>query len=536
MIQVILFVSLIFASCEGEALISSPSKSLANSINRRQLNNIKINNRNGRNNRDNIRMTSSSEFTNPTTIISKELPPAQILPCYDALDKKIGNLALPAILNLAILPLVGAADTFWVGRMGNALCLAGQGAANQIFNSAFWICSFLPNIVTPLVAKAAGSNDKTEVQDRISEAFFVAMVFGLLGSLGLLLFPTQALRLVLSPDSGAWEHAKPYLMIRALTFIPAMLSTVGFSAFRGTMDVVTPFKISLLSNLINVLVDPLMIFRLGMGVAGAAGATCLAEAIAFILYLKELVKSKLLKFGRIPVPSFESLKPLLVGGVGVQMRAVAMNIAFLAVTRTTQSLDKTGTAAAAHAITVQLWQLGGIVLLALSTVASILVPTEMAKLVDPKSGLNNPHVKRRSRAIANRMLIWGLIMGIILGGFQILCLPLLQVFSPLPDVQQAARLPSIVGACLQIINGAVFIGEGIQQGNQYFGSLAAVTAVASTAMVTFLKFYGTSLTGVWGSFAIFNLIRLAGVLHHHFISGPLSPSSIQKDQEKWDKR
>lgn len=50
----------------------------------------------------------------------------------DALDKRILILALPAVLNNAILPLVGAADTFWVGRMKNALTLAGQDAANQV--------------------------------------------------------------------------------------------------------------------------------------------------------------------------------------------------------------------------------------------------------------------------------------------------------------------------------------------------------------------------------------------------------------------
>jgi Na+-driven multidrug efflux pump len=50
----------------------------------------------------------------------------------DALDKRILQLALPAILNNMIIPLVGAADTFWVGRMKNALALAGQGAANQV--------------------------------------------------------------------------------------------------------------------------------------------------------------------------------------------------------------------------------------------------------------------------------------------------------------------------------------------------------------------------------------------------------------------
>ena len=69
-------------------------------------------------------------------------------PCGDDLDKKIMNLAIPALLNFAIVPLVGAADCFWVGRMRNALALSGQGAANQVFNSAFWFLSFLPSVVS----------------------------------------------------------------------------------------------------------------------------------------------------------------------------------------------------------------------------------------------------------------------------------------------------------------------------------------------------------------------------------------------------
>jgi multidrug resistance protein, MATE family len=457
-----------------------------------------------------------------STSQANEDSPALLLPRGDDLDRLIFKLSVPAVLNLAILPLVGAVDTFWVGRMGNALCLAGQGAANQIFNSAFWICSFLPNIVTPLVAKAAGSRDDEVVKTRVNEAFFIASIMGVLGAFLLGSMPQKALNLVLGPSSGAWEYATPYLSIRALTFLPAIMISSAFAVFRGTMDVVTPLKIALFSNALNVLVDPLLIFNANMGVAGAACATCLAELSSFLLYTRAMVKRNLVDLKNFKMPDMRSLKPLLVGGVGVQMRAIAMNVAFLAVTRTTQALDTDGTAAAAHAITIQLWQLGGIVLLALSTVASILVPREMATYKNTGE-YEDIVTLRRSQAIANRMFMWGLIMGIVLGGIQLLCLPLLQVFSPLPNVQEAARLPSIVGACLQIINGAVFIGEGIQQGNQCFGSLAATTAVAASAMLTWLRFYGNSLTGVWTSFAIFNFIRLAGVMHHHFIAGPLAP-------------
>ena len=364
---------------------------------------------------------------------------------------------------------------------------------------------------------------------RVTEAFFVATIMGILGSGILLWLPQKSLSLVLGPSSKAWEYASPYLLIRSLTFVPAILSSVGFAVFRGNMDVVTPLRIALFSNLLNVIVDPLLIFNANMGVAGAAAATCLAEASSFVLYMREMVRKKYLDLRNFTrMPKWSSLKPLLVGGVGVQMRAVAMNIAFLAVTRTTQALDADGTAAAAHAITIQLWQLGGIVLLALSTVASILVPREMATFSGDIGNSEDGHVLRRSRAIANRMFVWGLIMGIVLGSLQLAALPLLKVFSPLPDVQDAARIPSVVGACLQIINGAVFIGEGIQQGNQYFASLAVVTALAAGAMLTFLKYFGNSLTGVWASFAIFNLIRLSGVTYHHFWDGPLAPRNIAK--------
>lgn len=68
-----------------------------------------------------------------------------IWPCMDSLDKDLIKIALPVIGNYAINPLIGAVDLFWVNRMGNALAVAGQAAANQVFSSAFWFTSFLPS-------------------------------------------------------------------------------------------------------------------------------------------------------------------------------------------------------------------------------------------------------------------------------------------------------------------------------------------------------------------------------------------------------
>ena len=137
--------------------------------------------------------SASSENSSASSVVVAEtqssVSDTALWPSGDALDGTIWKIAFPAMLNLAILPLVGAADTFWVGRMKDALALAGQGAANQIFSSAFWIISFLPSVVTPLVAKAASENDEKQIQERVGEAMFLATIMGVIGMVGLSLLP-----------------------------------------------------------------------------------------------------------------------------------------------------------------------------------------------------------------------------------------------------------------------------------------------------------------------------------------------------------
>ena len=54
------------------------------------------------------------------------------MPSGDALDKKIAALAFPAIASFLILPIASATDLFWVGRMGEALAIAGQVNPNLL--------------------------------------------------------------------------------------------------------------------------------------------------------------------------------------------------------------------------------------------------------------------------------------------------------------------------------------------------------------------------------------------------------------------
>lgn len=313
-------------------------------------------------------------------------------------------------------------------------------------------------------------------------------------------------------------------------FVRFLLLYVGCTL--GTMDTVTPLKISLFANFLNAVMDPILIFNAKMGVTGAALATLFSEICSALLFMTLMWKRRLIRASKLfRVPELEKLMPLLKGGAALQLRNFALNLTFLAVTRVTQSIDDTGVAAAAHAMAIQTFQIGGIVLLALSTVAQFVVPGDMVEKVDAKTGEKSGGV-HVARATMNRLMSWGFILGTILGFLQILILPNLLKATPIEDVRVAARIPALLGSVYQCFNGLVFIGEGVMVGTGSFMQLSISTVIATLGTLLALQELPKKLglTGVWMSFGVFNTLRLAGVFVHQYVNGPLSKRMIARNR------
>lgn len=271
-------------------------------------------------------------------------------------------------------------------------------------------------------------------------------------------------------------------------------------------------------------------FPLGMGVTGAALATLAAEVISAVCMMALMIRQKLIRWSKIfRLPSWSSLKPLLKGGAALQLRGTALQVTFATVTRVTQSLDQTGVAAAAHALAINTFQLGGVVLLAMSLVAQTMVPNALIEKVDATTGKKHGG-KDDAKAVVNRLMSWGFILGGVLGAIQLAMIPLIQKSSPLIEVRQAAVMPSVLASVYQLINGLVFIGEGVMIGCGNFMQLSLSTVVATVgamiSLYTLPNIYG--LTGVWMSFGVFNSLRLLGVWLHQTKLGPLAKANMDK--------
>merc|ERR1719506_3151545 len=202
-----------------------------------------------------------------------------------------------------------------------------------------------------------------------------------------------------------------------------------------------------------------------------------------------------------------------------------MNFAFLAVQRAVQQVDSTGTAAAAHTVAGLVWQIGGVFLYALSSVSSMVTASVLARPQSQGGGVD------AAAAACNRLIVWGGVAGIFLAGLQLLALPLVNCFTTVQAVRDAARAPSIIGAVLQIINGLVFSMEGMMQGQQAFKPLALNSIVGCALTMLALNYFKSSLASIWICYGVFNVIRLLGALRHHYITGPFGRRARKARQQ-----
>lgn len=428
------------------------------------------------------------------------------------------------VLLVAVIPLVGAVDTFWIGRMGDALSLAGQGAANQCFFSLFFLIAFLPTLTAPLVAKACGAGDNEAACARVCEASFLALAMSIPATLILALKPLWLLRLVLPPSAAAAPYAARYLSVRSLSLAPALLASIGFAAFRGTLDTLTPLKVSLASNLLNLILDPLLIFGLKLGVSGAALATIIAEFASGAIYMVLLLRRRLVRMRLlVKPPSARALLPLVQGGLALLVRQLALNVGFITATRSACAMDGTGVAAAAYAITQQIYSLGLVVMLAVQATGATLVPAALAGLGG--GGGDDGERQNAARAIADRLTGWSTCIALTMAASQLLFLDrIIPLFSTLPEVCAAVRRPAIISAGVQALNSLIFPAEGVMLGTSCFGYLAGLTAVGCATMVggiTLSARMGAGLGAIWLWQGVFHLLQMTGAMTHYLWLGPL---------------
>ncbi|MFK7988230.1 MAG: MATE family efflux transporter [Sandaracinaceae bacterium] len=420
-------------------------------------------------------------------------------------------LALPALGSLAADPLVSLVDTMFVGRI-DGTALGALGVCSAVFGLAFFVFNFLSTGVTPLVASAVGRGDRDEAGRWIMQALTLAVILGLLATAALEGL-TEPILSGMGARGALWAPSETYLRIRALATPAVLLITVGHGAFRGHQNTRTPFWLTLGLNVVNLVLDPLLIFGLGWGIAGAAWATTIAQWVGAVGFLAAVFAPSGLGV-RFAIPKLRDLAPLLKVGSALSLRTFALVSTFTLATAVATRIGER--AVAAHQVVAQIWLFLALVVDSVAIAGQALV-----------GRLLGQGERTEARRVADRLLRWGLVLGLVLGAVFWALGPILPGwFTDEAAILRDVDTVYIFVIVSQPIGALVFVWDGLFMGAQDFRFLAAqmlLSAAAGAAVLLSVIPMGWGLTGVWwGMIALLSARLLTLGWRYWLGGGPLA--------------
>lgn len=425
------------------------------------------------------------------------------------LTRRILSLAVPAFAALLAHPLMLLADTWIVGRLGT-LQLAGLSIGSGLLLTVTGLSIFLAYGSTAVVARFVGAGQQRRGLELGIQAIWVAAVLGLLvGAIMWPLAPVLSTALGASPETVG--YAVDYLRW-SLPGLPGMLMMLGATGtFRGLSDARTPLVLSVVGAGLNFVLNLALVFGLGMGIAGAALGTAIAETVIG-LSATALVTVKARRLGARLAPRLSDMRHSLIVGFPLWLRTLLLRAALLL---TTYVAAAQGAAPlAAHHITMNVWNLLAYALDALAIAGQTIIATSLG------SG-----DRAEARLFTTKMIRWSVGAGVLLGlGAIALRGPIAALFSTDPEVRSiVATLLLLVGASLGLA-GFVYLLDGVLIGagdGPYlakagvinlvvYAPLAAVALALPTGLPALLWLWGAFAFGFMGARAVTLGLRARG--------------------------
>ena len=248
--------------------------------------------------------------------------------------KSMWRLAVPIMIGMGIQTLYTIIDMIFIGRLG------GDAIASVAFNMPIFFfvmgLSFgLGNGVTASIARFIGSNDKVNADNSAEHAVAMALAISLILTVSGLLFGKQIL-LFIGCTNDILPLAWDYLKVSCYGISFGVFSGFFRSILAGEGEMKLPMVVAGLGTILNTILDPIFIFYMDLGVAGAAWATTISQIIVCLVFIYMLfVKNHTYVRFKLKDFSFSSyiIYDIIKVGIPVSMSMVVMALGQLVFNR-----------------------------------------------------------------------------------------------------------------------------------------------------------------------------------------------------------
>ncbi len=208
------------------------------------------------------------------------------------LNRAILLLAVPMVLEMVLESLFAVVDVFWVGRLG-ANAVATVGLTESMLTLVFSVAMGLSLSTTAMVARRIGEKDPEGAAVAGVQAIALGLFISLSIGVPCFLFAPNLLRMMgASPEIVATGSG--YTRICLGGCFAVVLLFLNNAIFRGAGDAAIAMRLLWVSNIINLVLDPCLIFGWGpfphLGVTGAAVATLTGRSIGVLYQFYRLMR------------------------------------------------------------------------------------------------------------------------------------------------------------------------------------------------------------------------------------------------------
>ena len=190
--------------------------------------------------------------------------------------------AIPLFIGQLFQLFYSLADTRIVGAILGETSLAAVGATTTLSDFLIGLLNGFTNGCAIIIATYFGSKDHVNMKNVIAGTILSGTVLALVISAGCLLFLSPILK-ALNVSAALLPESRAYVSIVLAGLLAATLYNVCAAILRAVGDTLTPLLFLILAALLNVALDYVLIKYTHLGVAGAALATVIAQAVSAVL-------------------------------------------------------------------------------------------------------------------------------------------------------------------------------------------------------------------------------------------------------------
>ena len=413
------------------------------------------------------------------------------------------SLALPIMLTSLVQMAYNLTDMIWIGRL-SAGAVAAVGASGMFS----WLSLGLGIVASMggqiLVAQNLGAGDQEEAVSYARLSIQMGVCLSVLFGLFCVLLNRPLIGFFRLNSASVVSDARIYLVITCGLVIFPIMNQILTRLFTAMGNSRTPFLVNTAGMVLNILLDPLLIFGLGpipaMGVAGAAAATVGSQAFVFLLFFLSVRREPVI-FSHIHLfkkPDARRIRAIVRIGLPSSLQNMAFSAISMCIARMIASWGDA--AVAVQKVGSQIESISWMTAEGFSAAVNAFVAQNFG------AG-NHSRIRQGYRISMTVIILWGLFCNLVLFA---LPGPIFRFFIPdakvLPMGIQYLKILSLsqLFMCVEITTAGAFSGLGKTLPPSLIGILFTSARIPAAMILTRTSL---GLDGIWWSITVSSIFK-----------------------------